>query len=225
MCSARSLLAASLCILISFPAAFGAPAPEPLGRANASVRRSPERLPAFVGLSVFEGESISAEVEGKLGVRIGSVALALWGNSSATLHRMSGGTHVDMESGWSYFSSPANSSLEVHAIEALLRPAKNQPTQARVRNYTRQVSAIRGDLLLTYRDESRIIPEGRTCPINLDPESATQKPAGSARVNSSSMSRSKIAIFAAAGVACGLAAWGIHGLSESSSGPESPAKP
>jgi len=134
---------------------------------------------------------------------------------------------LGMESGWSYFSSPANSSLEVHAIDALLRPAKNQPTQGRVRIYTRQalqVSAIRGDLLLTYRDDSRIIPEGRTCQINLDPESATQKPAGSARVNSSSMSRSKIAIFAAAGVAGGLAAWGIHELSESSSGLESPAK-
>jgi hypothetical protein len=113
-----------------------------------------------VGLWVFEGEGISAEVEGKLGVRIASVALALSGNSSATLHRMSGGTHVDMESGWSYLSSAANSSLEVHAIDALLRPAKNQPTQGRVRIYTRQalqVSAIRGDLLLTYRDESRII--------------------------------------------------------------------
>ena len=112
----------------------------------------------------------------------------------------------------------------MHAIEALLRPAKNQPTQARVRNYTRQVSAIRGDLLLTYRDESRIIPEGRSWQINLDPESATQKPAGSGGVNSSSMSRSKIAIFVAAGVAGGLAAWGIHELSESSSGLESPAK-
>jgi hypothetical protein len=121
--------------------------------------------------------------------------------------------------------------LEVHAIDALLRPAKNQPTQGRVRIYTRQalqVSAIRGDLLLTDRHESRIIPEGKTCQINLDPESATQKPAGSGVVNSWSMwsmSRSKIAIFVAAGVAGGLAAWGIHELSESSRGPESPAKP
>ena len=61
MCFPRGLLAASLCILISLPAAFGALAPEPLGRANASVRRSPERLPTFVELSVFEGESISAD--------------------------------------------------------------------------------------------------------------------------------------------------------------------
>jgi hypothetical protein len=42
-----------------------------------------------------------------------------------------------------------------------LRPAKNQPIQARVRIDTPrelQVSAIRGDLLLTYQDEPRIIP-------------------------------------------------------------------
>jgi hypothetical protein len=39
------------------------------------------------------------------------------------------------------------------------------------------------------------------------------------------MSRSKIAIFVAAAVAGGLAAWGIHELSESGSGQESPAKP
>jgi hypothetical protein len=133
-------------------------------------------LPAFVGLLVFEGESISTEVEGTLGVRIGSAMLALSGNSSAALHRISRGTHVDMESGWLYFSSPANSSVEVHAIDALLRPAKNQPTQARVRIYTQQVlqvSAIRADLLLTYRDESRIIPEGKTYQISLDSEGET----------------------------------------------------
>jgi hypothetical protein len=88
-----------------------------------------------------------------------------------------------------------------------------------------QVSAIRCDLWLAYRDQSRIIPEGRSYQINLDPEGAAQKPAGTAGTNPSSMSRSKIAIFVAAGVAGGLAAWGIHELSESSSGPESPAKP
>jgi hypothetical protein len=68
--------------------------------------------------------------------------------------------------------------------------------------------------------------EGRTYQINLDPEGAAQKPARTAATNPSSMSRSKIAIFVAAGVAgSGLAAWGIHELGESSSGPESPGKP
>jgi hypothetical protein len=73
--------------------------------------------------------------------------------------------------------------VEVHAIDALLRPAKNQPIQARVRIDTPrelQVSAIRGDLLFTYQDESRIIPQGKTYQINLDSEGVTQKPAGTA---------------------------------------------
>ena len=60
-------------------------------------------LPAFVGLSVFEDENISTEVEGKLGVRIGNAMLALSGNSSVTLHRIIGGTHVDLDPGWLYF--------------------------------------------------------------------------------------------------------------------------
>jgi hypothetical protein len=115
---------------------------------------------------VFEGESISTEVEGKLGVPIGSAVLALSGNSSATLHRISGGTHVDLESGRLYFSSPANSSVAVHAIDALLRAAKNQTTQARVPSYTQQmlqVSAIRGDLCI--RIETSLELSRKTKPI------------------------------------------------------------
>lgn len=229
MFSPRRLLAALLCILISLPTAFATPAPEPvLGVLTRAFDAHLNALPAFVGLSVFEGETISTEMEGKLGVRIGTVMLAFLGNSSATLHRISGGTHVDLDSGSLYFSSPADSSVEVHAINVLLCPARNQPTQARVQIYTQQVlqvSAIRGDLLLTYQDESRIIPEGKTYQINLDSEAETQKPAGTAGGNPSSMSRSKIAIFIGAGVAGGLAAWGIHELIESSNGPESPARP
>jgi hypothetical protein len=228
MCSLRGLLAAFLCILISFPTAIGTPTPEPvLGVLTRASDVHLNALPAFVGQSVFEGESSSTEVQGKLGVPIGSAVLALSGNSSATLHRISGGTHVDLESGRLYFSSPANSSVAVHAIDALLRAAKNQPTQARVRSDTQQMlqlSAIRGDLVLRYRDGSRIIPENKTDQISLDSEGETQKPAGTAGANPSSRSRSKIVILVGAGAAGGLAAWGILELMESSNGPESPAK-
>jgi hypothetical protein len=89
MCSLRGLLAAFLCILISFPTAIGTPTPEPvLGVLTRASDVHLNALPAFVGQSVFEGESISTEVQGKLGVPIGSAVLALSGNSSATLHRI-----------------------------------------------------------------------------------------------------------------------------------------
>ncbi len=212
MFSPRTLLAALLCALISSPTALALPAPElALGVLTRASDAHLNALPAFVGLSVFEDENISTEVDGKLGVRIGSAMLALSGNSGATLHRISGGTHVDLESGWLYFSSPANSCVEIHAIDALLRPAKNQPTQVRVRIDTRhelQVSAIRGDLLFTFQGESRIIPQGKTYQINLDSEDATQKPAGTAGGAPSSMPRTKIAAFVVIGAASGLAAWG-----------------
>jgi hypothetical protein len=151
MFSPRGLLAALLYILISLPSAFATPAPAAaLGVMPRASGAHLNAMPAFVGLSVFG--SISTEVALK-GVRIGGVMLALSGNSSATLPRISGGTHVDMESAWLYFSSPANSSGEVQASDALLRPAKNQPTRGRVRIYKQhvlQISAIRGDLLFRY---------------------------------------------------------------------------
>ncbi len=229
MFSSRSLLAALLCVLISLPTALAVPAPElALGVLTRASDAHLDALPAFVGLSVFEDENISTEVEGRLGMRIGSVMLALSGNSSATLHRISGGTHVDLESGWLYFSSPADSCVEVHAIDALLRPTTSQPIQARVRidgPRELQVSAIRGDLLFTYQDESRIIPQGKTYQINVDEEGATQKPAGSAGGAPSSLPRTRIAAFVVIDAASGLAAWGIHDLIESSNGPESSAKP
>jgi hypothetical protein len=122
MFSPRTLLAALLCALISSPTALAMPAPElALGVLTRASDAHLNALPAFVGLSVIEDENISTEVEGKLGVRIGSVMLALSGNSSATLHRISGGTHVDLESGWLYFSSPANS------CEAALHLPCHQP--------------------------------------------------------------------------------------------------
>ena len=229
MFSPRSLLAAILCMLIFFPAVSATPAPElALGVLTRAFEARLNALPAFVGLSVFEGESISTDLEGRLGVRIGNVMLAFSGSSGATLHRISGGTHIDLESGWLYFSSPANSCVEIHALDALLRPAKNQPTQARIRIDTPHglpVAAIRGDLLFSYQDESRIISEGKTYQINLDSETATQKPAGTAGGAPSSLTRTKIAIFVVIGAASGLAAWGIHDLIESSNGPESLAKP
>ena len=86
MCSLRGLLAAFLCILISFPTATATPTPEPvLGVLARASDAHLNALPAFVGRSVFEGESISTEVEAKLGVPIGSAMLALSGNGSATL--------------------------------------------------------------------------------------------------------------------------------------------
>jgi hypothetical protein len=227
MISQRGLAAVLTSFFFALPATFRNPPPDPaVGVLTRAYEAHLNAMPAFAGLSVFDGECLSTDEEGKLGVRIGSVVLALSGNTSATLQRIRGGAHVDMASGWLFFSSPANSIVEVHAIETLLRPLKNQLTQARVQIYAPQVlqiAALRGDLAFSFRDESRIIPEGETYRIYLDAESETQKPAGTGVPTATS--GKKIAIFILVGAVAGLTAWGIHELIESSNGPESPAKP
>jgi len=184
-------------------------------------------MPAFPGLSVFSDERLSTEASGKLGLRVGGTALTLSGNTTSTLHRINGGLHVDMTSGSLFFASPENAIVEVHAEGALLRPAKNQLTQAEVRIFAAhvlQVTALRGDLAFTYGEEFRVIPEGETYRVYLDSPTDSQNPAG-AGAPPAHVSR-KVAFFIiAGGAAAALTAWGIHELIESSNGPESPAKP
>ncbi len=115
MISRRGLTAIVPSVFLSLPATLANPAPEPaLGVLTRAYEVHLNSMSAYVGLSVFEGESISTEAEGRIGVRVGSVMLAFSGSSNLTLHRSAGGAHVDMGSGWLYFSSPANSTLEVH---------------------------------------------------------------------------------------------------------------
>jgi hypothetical protein len=182
---------------------------------------------AYPGLSVFEGESLSTATDGKLGVRVGTATLALSQGAQATLQRMDKGTHADMAGGVLFFASPEDSLIEVHVADAYLRPQNGKLTQAEVRmmdSKVLQVAAMRGNLEFTYRDEFQLIPEGETYRIYLDAPAEPQKPAGSGAASVGIRHKTVIYIVAGA-VAAGGAAWGIHELIESGSGPESPAKP
>jgi hypothetical protein len=86
-----------------------------------------------------------------------------------------------------------------------------------------QISAVRGDLQFSYKDESRIISQGKTYRIYLDSDAGPQRPAGG-RAATSATTGTKIAIVIVAGAVAGATAWGIHDLIESSDGPESLAK-
>jgi hypothetical protein len=228
MLSFRGLVAMLLILSLCDPLVLGKPgADPPLGILTRAYAAHLNDLPAFPGLSVFDDERLSTEASGKLGLRVGGTALTLSSNTASTLHRINGGLHVDMTSGSLFFASPENAIVEVHAEGALLRPAKNQLTQAEVWIFAApvlQVTALRGDLALSYREEFRVIPEGETYRVYLDSPSDSQNPAGS-RAPPARLSRKVVIFIIAGGAAVGLTAWGIHELIESSNGPESPAKP
>ena len=227
MFSLRSALAlilgASLCL---YPSLCGAGSKAPLGILTQAYDAHLNEAAAFPGLSVFEGEDLSTEPEGRLGVRVGRTIVLLAGSSSATLHGIDSGAHVDLTAGTVSFSSPENGIVEIHAEEAFLRPEKNQLTQAEVTILAPgvlQIRARRGDIAFRYREEFQVLPEGARYRIYLDSPAEPQGTAISG-VQKSHRLR-KVSYFVVGSAGAGLTAWGIYELAHSSSSIESPAKP
>src|ERR1700740_52450 len=181
---------------------------------------------AFPGLSVFEGEHLSTEAEGRLALRAGRSTLALSGKTEVTLHPISGGLHVDLSAGSLYFSAAENEAVEVDAEEAMIRPENSQPTQATVTILSPkvlQVSARHGGLSFSYRAEFRNLPAGETYRIYLD------APAGPSVASEAALGKaggaSKVNYFIVGAGVGGVGAWGIHAATSSGDVPISPAKP
>lgn len=217
------LLCASLCL---YPSLCRAGPKAPLGILTEAYDAHLNEAAAYPGLSVFEGEDVSTEAEGRLGVRVGRATVWLAGSSGATLHGIDSGAHVDLTAGTVSFSSPENGIVEIHAEEAFLRPEKNQLPQAQVAIFAPgvpQIRARRGDLAFRYREESQVLPEGATYRIYLDSPAEPQNTLGSVAQKSTRLR--KISCFVVGTAGAGLIAWGIYEFAHSGSGMESPAKP
>jgi ferric-dicitrate binding protein FerR (iron transport regulator) len=185
---------------------------------------------AFAGLSIFDGERISTDPNGKIGVRIGGSMITLMEQSAATLQRSGDGAHVDLDAGSMYVWSAESNPLEVHVEGALLRPHGGHQVQAQVLTFAPkivQITTRQGSVDFSYGKEFRVLPEGQTYRIYLesedDPRSAPEPGADTRKPGMST--GAKVAYFILAGAGTGLAAWGIHDLIQSNNGVESPAKP
>jgi hypothetical protein len=222
-CSQALILSASLCL---YPSLCGAGSKAPLGILTLAYDARLNEAAAFPGLSVFEGEEVSTEPEGRLGVRVSRTTVLLAGSSGATLHGIDSGAHVDLTAGTVSFSSPENGIVEIHAEEAFLRPEENQLTQAEVSILAPgvlQIRARRGDLAFRYREEFQVLPEGATYRIYLDSPAEPQSTAGSGAQKSHRLR--KVSYFVVGTAGAGLTAWGIYEFIHSGRGPESPPKP
>lgn len=234
----RSFLAAalgfSLCF-VSNPLQAGG---KPLGILAVAYGVYLNASEAFAGLSVFPGELMTTEEEGKAVVRIGGSVVTLAERSSATLEENGNGAHVDLLKGAAFFSSVPKNPLEAHAEDALLRPHSEQNTQAQVLIVSAkvlQVTARTGSLDFSYHGEFRVLPEGQTYRIYLEsdaePQGAADAGAGNAggtgtRTQTGGTSKgTKVAYFIVAAAGVGAVAWGIHDVIQSNGGVESPAKP
>jgi hypothetical protein len=226
----RGVLALSLCVsLFAYNLSLYAGG-KPLGILTLAYGAHLNASDAFAGLSVFDGERVSTDADGKIGVRIGASVITLSDRSGATLQRTGDGAHVDLDAGSVYLWSAESNPLEVHVEGALLRPHGPHQVQAQVLTFAPkilQITTRQGSLDFSYGKEFRVLPEGQTYRIYLesedDPRGATD--AGSAKEKAGLSTGTKVAYFILAGAGAGLAAWGIHDLIQSNNGVESPAKP
>jgi hypothetical protein len=223
----RRALSLLLCFsFCPYPLLCGAGGKEPLGILTQAYGARLNDAVAAPGLSLFDGEDVSTEADGWLSVRVGLATVSLAGSSSATLHGLDSGAHVDLNAGTVAFRTPEKVIVEIHAEEAFLRPEKNQLTQAEVTVLSPKVLQVRvrrGDIAFRYRDEFQVLPEGETYRIYLDSPAEPQEPAVAGGQQTNRLRKVSYYIMGTTGA--GLTAWGANEFVHSGRYVESPAKP
>src|SRR5260370_25827241 len=225
----RGALALSFCVSLcayNLPLYAGG---KPLGILTLAYGAHLNASDAFAGLSVFDGERMSTDPNGKLALRIGRSVITLAERSAATLQRSGDGAHVDVDQGSVYLWSAESNPLEAHVEGATLRAHGKGNMQSQIRVFAPKILEItthQGSADFSYGKEFRVLPEGQTYRIYLEsegdpregaePGSDTPKPPMSKGV--------KVAYFMLGGIGAGLAAWGVHDLLQSNNGVESPAE-
>lgn len=171
MARSREIVAAILtCCLLMTPV-WGASA-SALGTVVASERASVGGVGAAVGTTVFAGDNLSTEDAGSVQLRAGSARFLLAASSTATVHEEGGMPAATLLSGSATFSTANAKSFALNALTAVITPKSDDPTIGQVTVLGEKqllVKCTRGALTITVGDDSRVIAEGSSYRIVLDP--------------------------------------------------------
>jgi hypothetical protein len=200
----------------------------PLGILTLALSARVDTAIAFAGLSVFEGEMLSTEHDGRLGARLGDVSMALSGNSGCTVHKLDGGAHIDLERGSVFVSAPPPTRYEVHLEGAMLRSEAGASTNTQITLLgpkSIQVAARRGDVDFLYKDEFQVLREGSVYRIDLDTPGTSPSVISGGGGAGAPGSLHRATYFILAGAGTGALIWGVRELSNAPAPAVSPAKP
>jgi hypothetical protein len=138
------------------------------------------------GATLYNGDHLVTSPNGGLSLRSGDAMLYMSGSTQVTLHRTPSRNPVikksliraDVTSGSISFSLSPDQYFLVSAHGALIGPAAPMPTVGEITILDRkafEIRARRGPLKIVYRDDSEIVPEGKSYRVELDdsPENTT----------------------------------------------------
>jgi hypothetical protein len=219
----RCLAIALVCLLVGIPLPGATP---PLGIVTQSAKGHLSTADASAGATVYDGDRLSTDAGGMLRLRTGASSMYLAEHTDLTLHRAASGALAELAGGSLVFSSAQTAAMEVHARDARIRAAENVPTVAQISVVgpkELRVTARRGSLEVTYREDTERIPEGASYRVLLDPSPLDLPPAAGGRGPGSwpmtppapSGRTGKGLLLIAAGTATAITVWVMHEAWES----------
>jgi hypothetical protein len=139
------------------------------------------------GATLYNGDRLVTAPNGGLSLRSGDDMLYMSGSTQVTLHRTQSHNpavtkslvRADISTGSISFSLSPDQYFLVSAHGALIGPAAPMPTLGEITVLDRrsfEIRARRGPLKIVYRDDSELIPEGKTYRVVLDDRTDTISP-------------------------------------------------
>ena len=219
----RCLAVVLACLLVGIPLRGATP---PLGIVTQSAKGHLSTADASAGATIYDGDRLSTDAGGNLRLRTDSSSMYLAEHTDVTLHRAASGALADLAHGSLVFSSAQTAAMEVHARDARIRAAENVPTVAQISVVgpkELRVTARRGALEVTYREETERVSEGASYRVLLDPTPADLPPALNGRGPGSwpgnpprpGGKTGKGMLLIAAGTATAVTVWVMHEAWES----------
>ena len=157
------------CLIIT--PARGATA-EAVGTVVASEHANLDGAGVPVGTTIFPGDNLSTADTGSVQMRAGAARFQLAASSSATINEEGGMPRATLLHGSAMFSTANAQAFALYFSKAVIRPQSDQPTIGQVSVLGQKqllVNCVRGALTITVEGDSRVIPEGSSYRIVLDP--------------------------------------------------------
>jgi hypothetical protein len=143
---------------------------------------------ASTGATVYSGDRISTEQNGSVQLRTPGARIQLAGASSASFLQEEIFPAATLTLGTATFSSSDSKAFLLRVATAAIRPATDRPTVGSVTILNSRefiVGSSQGSLKLAVEDDVRVIPEGVSYRVTLDPLPAPE-PQGQRGVGSKS---------------------------------------
>ena len=189
----------------------GAAGLTPVGMVTRADKAHVGTASASVGTTLYEGDQITTEGGGELGIRSSTVALQLGEDTSVTLGNMAPGEKgmaLELGSGSLAFSSTGGSAMVVQADGAVIRTGDDAPTIGHVRVVglkELRIFAQQGALEFSYGERKELIQQGACYRVLLDAEDNTSGNSGSTGTQGKKTGQ-KVFLFVSIAVGAGVAA-------------------